>query len=57
MATKSKIEDCKLLQRCGLTLEGVEYIITLLRHKTDPYVFMAIAINVVLGEEYVLELQ
>lgn len=56
MANKAKLSDCKLLQKCGLTLEGAEYIVTLLRHKTDPYIFMVIAINICLGEEYVLEL-
>jgi hypothetical protein len=57
LATKSKVKDCKVLKKCGLSIEGAEYIVTLLRHRSDPYVFMAIAINIQLGEEYVLELQ
>lgn len=56
MATRSKIDDCRLLQKCGITIEGNEYIVTLLRHRNDPFTFMAIAINMQLGEEYVLEL-
>lgn len=29
---------------------------TLVRHKTDPFIFMVIAVNMQKGDEYVLEL-
>lgn len=45
-----------MLQKKGLTIEGVEHIVTLVRHKTDPFIFMVIAVNVQQGDEYVLEL-
>lgn len=38
-------------------IDATEYIVTLLRHKTNSFVFICIAINMSTGEEYVLELQ
>jgi len=57
LATKNKLSQCRLLQKQGVTIDSIEYIVTLLRHREDPFVFMAIAINMQTGEEHVLELQ
>jgi hypothetical protein len=34
-----------------------EYIVTILRHIHLPYVFMIVAVNMKLGQEFVLELR
>ena len=57
LASHTKLAECRVLQKQGISIDGVQHIVTLLRHRVDPYIFLVVAINLTTGEEYVLELQ
>ena len=57
LASHTKLAECRVLQKQGISIDGVQHIVTLLRHRTDPYIFLVVAINLTSGEEHVLELQ
>lgn len=56
LATKNKLQNCHILAKTGLLLQGCEFIVTVLRHNVEPDVFMIVAINMKIGQEFVLEL-
>lgn len=45
LATKNKLQECHILSKTGLMLEGNNFIVTLLRHNLQPDIFMIVAIN------------
>jgi hypothetical protein len=45
-----------LMLKQGRHIYGVDYVVSLLRAKENPYVFMVLCMNLVTGEEYALEL-
>lgn len=45
-----------LFLKQGQEIHGKDYIVSLLRSKQNPYVFMVLAMNLEKGEEYALEL-
>ena len=45
-----------LMLKQGRHIYGADYVVSLLRAKENPYVFMVLCMNLVTGEEYALEL-
>lgn len=56
LMTKSKLKDMHLLLKRGRLINGKNYVISLLRAKENPYVFMVICLDLNNGEEFALEL-
>jgi hypothetical protein len=56
LMTRSKLSEMTLMLKQGRHIYGVDYVVSLLRAKENPYVFMVLCMNLVTGEEYALEL-
>ena len=56
LATRNRLDEFHLLEKRGMHLDGEDYITSVLRNKTNPYVFMVLLMNLKQGSEYVLEL-
>jgi hypothetical protein len=56
LATRNRLDEFHLLEKRGMNLNGEDFITSVMRNKTNPYVFMVIIMNLKQGSEYVLEL-
>lgn len=56
LATRFRLTDFHLVVKQGLEVAGQNFVVSLLRCETNPFVFMVILLDLVRGEEYVLEL-
>jgi hypothetical protein len=55
-STHHNLGEFALLSKTGQTIDGVEYIVSVLRHKQNPLIFKVIAFNLERREEYMMEL-
>jgi hypothetical protein len=55
--TKSKLVDMTLMMKQGKQIHGQDYIVSLLRARDNPYVFMVLCQDLQNGREYALELR
>lgn len=56
LATMHRIADFRLLYKEGKLLGDKEYLVSLMRHKSNVTTFMVMAFNMLTNEEHVLEL-
>lgn len=57
LATSSNLQNCQLISKRGRQINGVDFVINLLRSTVNPYSFTVILLKLESGEEYCLELQ
>lgn len=55
-STHHNLGEFALLSKTGQNIEGVDYIVSVLRHKKNPLIFKVIAFNLERREEYMMEL-
>ncbi len=56
LATHHKIRDFYLIKKQGMQLGNSEFLVSLLRHNVNLFVFMVVAFDITDGNEYVVEL-
>lgn len=56
LATSSEISNCALIDKLGKQINGVDFVLSLLRSTINPYCFFVILLNLERGEEYCIEL-
>lgn len=56
LATHHKIRDFFLIKKQGMQLGNSEFLVSLLRHSDNLFVFMVVALDITDGNEYVVEL-
>lgn len=50
------LNEFLLIYKNGQEIQGIEYVISILRHKTKPLIFKIIALNLENREEFMMEL-
>lgn len=55
-STQHNLNLFQLLSKMGQCIDGVEYVVSVLRHQLKPLVFKVIALNLELREEFMVEL-
>ena len=45
-----------MLSKVGQAIDAIEYVVSVLRHKSNPLIFKVIAFNLELREEFMIEL-
>ena len=55
-STHHNLKEFALLSKTGQNIDGIEYIVSVLRHKQNPLIFKIIAFNLELREEFMMEL-
>ena len=56
LATKNNISKCHLVSKQGRQINGVDFVVNLLRSTVNPYCFIVVILNLETGEEHSLEL-
>ena len=56
LATSNNIKSCNLISKQGRQINGVDFVVNLLRSTVNPYCFIVVILNLESGEEYCLEL-
>lgn len=56
LATSNNIKNCTLISKQGRQINGVDFVINLMRSTINPYCFIVVILNLETGEEYCLEL-
>lgn len=56
LATNNSLKNAHLISKRGRQINGVDFVVNLMRSIANPYCFIVILLNLESGEEYCLEL-